>query len=215
MMTRSIGNSLTETLKGTDLPSVTGDLGEVAIDALLNEGALKDIPVISTIRGLWQTGIAVRDYIFLQKLLRFLEELGDVSHQERVKMIEQLEQDSSYPQDVGENIILLLDKLDHLEKAKLVGRAFSAYCKGYIDSNTLERLIVSIDRIVLRDISHLKQFCSKPDSTNPAIAQNFVNAGLGYTPSGFASTKVEANLPLCRAFIRHILKEEIGAENKV
>lgn len=211
----SLGNSLTETIQGSDLPSVIEDLGEVAIDALIKDGVLKDVPIISTLHGLWKTGVTIRDHIFVQKLLKFLTELAEVPHAERVGMIERLAQESSYRERVGEEIILLLDKLDRLEKAKLVGRAFAAYCKGQINSEILERLITAIDRIALRDLPILKQFCGKPNSVKDIIAQNFVSAGLAYIPSAMASTEIRPNLDLCRVFIRYILKDDKEAEGKV
>lgn len=209
MPKKSVGKSLVETIKDSDLSDVAGELTEVGIDAFLDEGVLKNIPVINVIHGLWKTGVAVRDYIFIQKLLMFLDELAEIPREERVQMIEQLEQDSTYRENVGENILLILEQLDHLEKAKYAGRAFSAYCKGYIDSETLERLLVAIDRIVLRDIPHLQLFIKKPGSLDKAITQSFLNAGLGYVPFVLGANTDVANISLCRAFIRYILKKEI------
>lgn len=205
-----IDNSMIETLKESNLPSVLGDLGEITIDSIFEEGVLKELPIISTMIGLWRTGVAIRDFIFIRKLLKFLEELSEVPRQERIEMIERLEKDTDYRDKVGEEIVLLLDRLDSVEKAKFTGRAFSAYCKGYIDVDTLRRINYAIDRVLLRDLSELNKFSSDPGSVKPATLQNFINAGLAYTVPVFEIPAVVKTIPnLLRDFLRYVLKENV------
>lgn len=205
-----IDNSMIETLKESNLPSVLGDLGEITIDSIFEEGVLKELPIISTMIGLWRTGVTIRDFIFIRKLLKFLEELSEVPRQERIEMIERLEKDTDYRDKVGEEIVLLLDRLDSVEKAKFTGRAFSAYCKGYIDVDTLRRINYAIDRVLLRDLSELNKFSSDPGSVKPATLQNFINAGLAYTVPVFEIPAVVKTIPnLLRDFLRYVLKENV------
>jgi len=64
-MKEKLPSSLIEAIKNTDLAKVTGEFLEIGIDTVLENGLLRDFPIINTITGFWNTGIAIRDYRFL------------------------------------------------------------------------------------------------------------------------------------------------------
>jgi hypothetical protein len=206
MSRKEIGPSLEETLADTQLPSLLVEYTEVALDTLLVDGVVKDIPIIGTLRGLWKSGVIVRDYLFVRKLLRFLGPLSEVPHEERVKMIERLHEDESYFHRVGDEILLLLDRLDSIKKAQYVGRAFRAYCKGYIDNDMLQRINYAVDKVLLGDLPKLAQFAATGHADD-AVLQGFVNAGLAHIPPGTASTYALPIHPICDAMLKHVLRD--------
>ena len=57
-----------------NLLAVGQDFGEIAIDAFMNDGIWKDIPVISTAVNIAKIGATFRDRAFLNKLHDFLYE---------------------------------------------------------------------------------------------------------------------------------------------
>jgi hypothetical protein len=65
-------------------------LAEVGIDALLDDGLLRDIPVVGTLVSLARAGIALRDRFFAKKIARFLLQVGDVPEEERRRFHEEL-----------------------------------------------------------------------------------------------------------------------------
>ncbi len=73
--TQQLSKSLTETIKNSELTKISGDLLEVGIDSVLKEGLLKDIPGINIINGIWNTGVAIRDYRFLNNFYFFYTNL--------------------------------------------------------------------------------------------------------------------------------------------
>src|SRR5665647_98468 len=120
-MMNELGKSLTDTLNTSDLQNVTNELLETNIDSLLKNGVLKDIPIINSIVGIYKLGVSIKDIIFMKKLIRFLSEINDTSIQERQKVIAKMEKDDKYGRKVGETILTLLDRLDDLNKANIVG----------------------------------------------------------------------------------------------
>jgi hypothetical protein len=202
--------SLMTTLKESNLRQIPEDALELAIDSLLTGGLLREIPVVSIITGMIRTGASIRDRLFLKKLLLFLRQLADIDPTDREQMISRLEEDPKERRRVGENLVLLLDRLDRVEKAEMVGKAFRAFCMGAIDRYTLDRLTTVIDRILLIDVAQLRRFClewetSPPDGT---IQQNFINVGLAMSQS-FMGGSSAVPLPLCRTFIEHVLGEKL------
>lgn len=202
--TQDIGGTLTDTLKNSELRSIAPDLAELPLDSLLPPGLLRDIPVLRSLDALWRTSRTVRDHIFARKLLQFLRTLADVPPERRRAMIERLEADEQFGKRVGEQVIVLLDHLDSIEKATLIGRAFKAYCDGHISAETLHRVNFAIDRIMLVDLARLADFRNKRRSSYHAD-QAFVNAGLGYIPHGMATVQVLPIEPLCDALLHHVL----------
>lgn len=201
-----LGPSLSETLKRSDLASVATDLGEVSLDLLLKPGILRDIPVLGTLAGLWNAGRTVRDHLFTKKLLFFLRALSEVPQEQRRKMIEQLEADPTFGRKIGEEVVLLLDRLDTVVKAALIGKAFKAYCEGAITSATLERINYAIDRIMMSDLLQLPAFLEKSGSVSNLTKQAFVNGGLACVPEGYGTTVVRAEAPLCADLVKYVLR---------
>jgi len=202
-----LGVSLAETLRRSDISTVGLELAELALDSTMSEGILRDVPVLGALTGLWRTGRTVRDFLFTKKLVAFLRTLVDVPAEQRSEMIDRLEADRQFRRKVGEEIVLLLDRLDSMAKAVLMGRAFRGYCLGAFDALTLERLNHAIDRILERDLRRLPEFVANEQAMDDMTTQSFVNAGLAYMPVGMASTAVRANRELCAAMIVHVLGE--------
>ena len=202
--------SLMTTLKESNLRQIFETVAELSIDSVLKEGLLREIPVVSTAVAMIRAGAAYRDRLLFKKLLLFLGELADVEPPERDNMISQLEQDPKMQRRVGENLVLLLDRLDRVEKAAMVGKAFRAYCNGAVDRQTLQRLTTAIDRILLIDVSQLRRFCLEWETSPPSweIQQNFSNAGLAMSQS-FAGGSNAMPLALCQTFIKHVLGEKL------
>ncbi len=70
----ALGASLIKTIYDPHLTKIIQDYGELAIDALIQDDLLKEIPVIGTAVRLTKMGIAIRDRNFLKKILRFIQE---------------------------------------------------------------------------------------------------------------------------------------------
>jgi hypothetical protein len=200
-----LGLSLTDTLKRSQLISVATDLGEVSVDLLQQPGILRDIPVLGTLASLWDAGRTVRDYLFTKKLFYFLQTLSAVPQQQRLKMVQQLETDPVFGRKVGEEVALLLDRLDAVPKAAMIGKVFKAYCEGSIDSSTLQRLNYAIDKILLTDLLQLPAFLKRSDAVSNTTRQAFVNGGLAYVPEHYASTVIHAEKQLCANLVTYVL----------
>ena len=67
--------------------SVLGDLGEVVIDAVMDDGVLRDVPILSTVVGIGKCIRNVSDVLFAKKLIVFLYGLKDADAQQREEAI--------------------------------------------------------------------------------------------------------------------------------
>ena len=63
-------HALVRSIALPNLQEVIGDVGEAYLDQILDEGVLRDIPIIASILRLRATVGAVRDYVFTKKVAR-------------------------------------------------------------------------------------------------------------------------------------------------
>ena len=127
-------NSLFGELAKAGTDDLVGDYAELAIDQLLKEGVLRELPGVATVLGLIRTYRAARDYIFFKKIKKFAESMEKISDEKRQKFASQMDENPEYREKVTDALLLLLDQLDDLEKSVLLARAFTAFVRGNLDS---------------------------------------------------------------------------------
>ena len=152
-----IENSLTETIETTDLDAINADLAEIVIDSVLEEGLLKDLPIVNLIVGLGNFGSKIHKGIFLKKVLSFLSNLDSTSTEERKKFVEKIERSETYNNKVGEALLMILDKYSDLEKPKILGKLFKASIREEISYQEFLRISSSLDKIHIPDLHFLKK----------------------------------------------------------
>ena len=119
----SLSESMELTMDRGNL-SVLGDLGEVAIDAVMDDGVLRDVPILSTVVGLGKCFRNVSDVLFAKKLIVFLYGLKDADAQKREEAIAKWESESKYRIRVGETLLNMINRCDDAQKAKWLSQLF-------------------------------------------------------------------------------------------
>lgn len=188
----ALEQSLTQTVAESELSSVGKDLAEIGIDALMHDGLVKDIPVVSTIIALVKTGASIRDYSLARKIIKFISALSDVSIVEIANMIARLKEEEGYSENVGEQILLLLDRLDNLNKARLLGMAFAAFARSEISDEEFHQLVFVIDRVVIGHLRYLPELIKDAESLPQNVLLEFIGAGLAWSPPKFATTTIRS-----------------------
>jgi hypothetical protein len=167
--------SLLSIIGSTGGKDLLKEAAEFSLDAVLDKG--KDIPVIDTIAKLYSVAVGVQGYVFAKKIRKFLVELASISQSERDNFSKKLEEDEKLRERTAEVLITLLDKLDDLQKAPLLARAFSGYIRNEYDFSTFQRMAVAVDRCLVTDLSILERL-QKPKGLDGYIGDVLVSAGL-------------------------------------
>ena len=128
------------------------DIYATAFDSILSSNALETFPVIGAIIGLGKAGLAVHHVLFVKKIERFLTDIKSVTHKEKEEFIKKLEEDPSYKQLVVENLLLLIDRIDDMEKTVFVADLFKAHMRGSINYDTYRRFASIIDKTLVTDL---------------------------------------------------------------
>tara|TARA_R110002051_G_scaffold277469_1_gene338790 strand:- start:65 stop:760 length:696 start_codon:yes stop_codon:yes gene_type:complete len=185
-MTDNISNSFEETLKDSDLQSVGGNLSELLIDSVMEDGVLKDIPVISTIIGLSNVGIKISDRILLNKIISFLFELKNIPNSKREEMVNKIDNSKKYKIKVGEKILLIIERCNDYENSQYVAKLFSAYIMGKINyadflrgANIIQSLEINDFKDFLKlDKNKFRYNFKNPDKLNYDDVKYLMHVGI-------------------------------------
>lgn len=120
---------LVESIKIGDLGDLAQKYTELGLDLVVEDGILKDIPIVGTIAKSLKAVGNIRDRWYLRKLLPFLQKVGETNQQQREKFIEDNCQDV---RQFEEAVLLILEQADNMEKPSLIGKIFKACILGKI-----------------------------------------------------------------------------------
>lgn len=204
---KELSKSLSETLTSSNLPTIASDIAEVTIDSVLKEGVLKDFPIIGSLIGIWKTGVAVNDYRFLNKLLTFLQESSNISSEKRENLINKLE-DDKYQLEAGEKLIAVIDKLETVSKAKLLGKTLALFANDFITRDEFWRVSFIIERLPMEDINALKNWQNSDLNQVFEIRRHlYLSVGLGWFVLNASSTGFCWQERLCQIFEQHLFEQ--------
>jgi len=138
-MSVPIDISITNSLTDESLTTLLGNISETAIDAALESGILRDIPIISILTGTVQVGRDIKTYLFIKKVLIFLKELSQISTEKRQEFIRQFNSKEKQ-HEFGQTILLLLERAEDMKKPHLIAKIICAYILGNINESDAFRL---------------------------------------------------------------------------
>ena len=183
-------NSLLATIRQSGLSNTLTDIGEISLDQLLNDGIVRDFPIVGTLISLTKAGITVRDQLFFKKVIKFLGPISEVTPNERAKFLDSLSESEN--KKANEYLLMYIDRLDSNDKAEWLGMASSAYIRGEITFHQLHYFAHYLDHVfilVWKDyLKAIKPWAEKRGGV-PRIA---IDDALALEVVGFYDRKVKA-----------------------
>jgi hypothetical protein len=193
MRRNDLGMAIVKCAWNPEAKDLAGDLSEIALDSLLDEGLLKEIPVIKTFLAALKTWAAIHDQVFLRKVANFLRACPTFTHEEREKFAKENLNDPKKMKRLGDALVIILDRLDDLEKPEMLAKAFAAHVRGKIAQETFRRLAAAIDIGFLDDLRALAADSALPPKYNRQLLCNLVRTGLTEITGGDMLTPPQAS----------------------
>lgn len=137
-MNNEIEISLVDTLRSSELYELTFDVA----DALMSP-----IPIFGSLSKLWGGVQSMHSYFYAKKVLAFLRELGSVPKEERESQITLMLSKAGEQEKFGEHLALLLDRMNDVSKAAMMGKIATAFVRGRISLDDLKSLNFALDKI--------------------------------------------------------------------
>ncbi len=209
----NLGTSLVQSFLRAGVSDIAAEAAEIALDSVLNEGLLEEVPVFGWIKKSYNVVGAVRDRLFLKKVANFLLGTQSISNDEREIFLGKLNNDAAFSKNVGESLVLLIDRQDNFEKSLILGKLFSRYVRGYIEYEMFLKLAKAVEIAFVDDLRNLEKYYASIDAydskqerpfsdwLDDEVSQSLYTSGLirseGFTENTFHSNSVGEELLRC------------------
>jgi|GEM_PF-1923270 len=150
-MDTQINASFKDTLNSDEALDLAKEYAEVALDSVIDEDTLKEIPIIGTIFGLYKIGSSIKDKHTLKKIAVFLNQLQNIPKEKKEAFLKKMETNDKFKESIFEKTLLLLERLDETHKAEMVGNLFRMFIMEAIDKDKFLRLSGIVERLLLYD----------------------------------------------------------------
>lgn len=157
----ALSDSMDASMKG-EMADLFSNIGEVGIDAALNAGILRDVPIISTAVNLFRIGNTMRERSLLEKMYYFVKGMneGCEDEEEREKRAEYFKNNKKKRAEELKYLIILLDRYVSTERAEWLSKVYIAYLEKEITWNEVLIFSECIDKIITADLAVLKFYAS-------------------------------------------------------
>jgi hypothetical protein len=145
---------LVKSFKLKELGDLTMEYGELGLDSFLNDGLVKDIPILRTLVGIIRTGLNIRDRAYVEKIAMFLSQVGQTTQEQREAFVKKRCQDTKR---FEETILLIVEQSDRIEKASLIGKIFKACILGKFSYEEALKLSNMVNRSFWGDLEDIIQ----------------------------------------------------------
>lgn len=142
------------------------DYAELGIDAISNDGLLKEIPLIKSVSAFLALGNKIHDKHVERQLHRFLVALNaNKIPADKLEAHRQRFDDNPKQAEKELHLVLItLDRSTEEEKAVMYGKLYRAYLMEKIDYEYFSELVEVVNRLFLQDVDILRHL-----RFNPAI----------------------------------------------
>lgn len=156
----------------SEVLKASADIVEIGLDAIIDDGVLRDIPIISTVISVFKVGSNIRDLHYLKKLGVFINSFnqGMINENQRQEYRDKIcnnEQSKEL-----EYILVILDRYINQKKASMLAKCFLAYLDSDINWDGFTKFAETIDRFLPGDYQLLV------DGEKSGISYKNINDGL-------------------------------------
>jgi hypothetical protein len=141
-----------------DAQDFIGEIGDHMIEHILaGAGLAEGVPVLGWFAKAARLGLAIRDRALIAKIVAFLSGVGP-TEKVRNRFRLKIETDEGFQREVRRLLPITLDRLDEIEKARLLGKLFTALAFDEITRDEFRRLSMALERVYLPDLNALRDF---------------------------------------------------------
>ena len=153
-----IDKSLIKTIGENGTQDILSEMGELTLDSIIQNESINQIPIIGTLRSAYKITNSISDYLFIQKLLKFLKELNTLSNEEKSEMKNRINNEEKFGKKVGENLLEVINKIDNNDKPKIIAKIFKSYINQEIDFQYFLKFSQIVNKSYLPELLNLTEF---------------------------------------------------------
>lgn len=173
----NLGHAIVEGALNPEVKDLGIELAEFELDAFLDEGVLKELPVVKSILAFRKTWNEIGDQLFLRKVASFVLATPKFT-QEEINIFVADHWRGEEAKRLGGTLVLILNRLDDLEKPVMLAKVFAAFVRGYINRDAFTRLAAAIDQSSIQDLKTLGGEKVIPEEMVEPYPSGLVRSGL-------------------------------------
>ena len=152
MEEKSLSVALGDSLKEESISCIS-NLAEVGLDAIMDDGIFKDVPILSTTIAVYKIGRSIKERYNVKKLIIFLNALnsGILDEQKRRDYQQKFRSNEKFRNQEIEYLLVLIDRYISYNKPQFLAKLYLAYLDSIITWEELNMYAEVIDRFLLLD----------------------------------------------------------------
>lgn len=125
------------------------DYSNIYIDDFLQNEGLKEIPIIKTVIGVLNFGVAVNQIFMAKKLVTFIREFNDGSVSENNYNLfrHKLETDYNYSQRLAEKLMVIIDRQVEITQTKITANLLKAHVNNNLTYDELNNILLTLNNL--------------------------------------------------------------------
>lgn len=169
MESRNLPSALCDSITDEARSSAASIL-EVGLDSVLDDGLLKDVPLLSTAASLYKIGHSIKERHYIKKLAEFIQAFNNgIADETQVQAIrERLLYDRKKTEKELEYILILVDRYISDGKATIIAKLYLAYLDNKLSWEEFAMYSEVTDQLFINDLLFLqkegKQFVQEVSS---------------------------------------------------
>ena len=132
-----------------------GDITELGIDSLLDDGVFKDLPIVSMLVGVKNTYQNIHDRNLLKQTLTFIKQFnsGSINQEKLNKYRDLLNTDSKKAEKELGRVLIILNSTIDMEKSQMLANLYKSYINEKINWNQFCEFAEIIKMFFLNDFN--------------------------------------------------------------
>lgn len=179
MELEKLSEEIAESVISDDLTlELLNDISDMTLKEFI-EGPLGETPGLKPLTSLIKFTQSMRNYFLIKKILLFLNESQKIKSSNKESFIKKLTTDRKYYKRVGENLVIILDRFDHLNKAAILAKLFISFLIKEITEEEFFRLSSSVEKTYLNDLNNISiYYQNNLEEVSQTAMQNLYQSGL-------------------------------------
>lgn len=193
MDNKNLPGALCDSITDETRNAVAGIL-EVGLDSILDNGLLKDIPIFSTVIGVYKIGHTVKERHYIKKLAEFIQALNDgVAEDSQVKKFrDKILQNQKRSIEELEYILIIVDRYIGHGKPTIIAKLYLSYLDGALSWEEFSMYSEMTDHLFMSDLVFLRKEGNQiiPEESSD-VALRLTSMGLLFEVRDFPEFSVE------------------------
>ena len=156
----------------SDSTDIIGNIAELGIDSLLDDGVFRDFPIVGFLIGVTKTAQNIHDRNLLRQTLNFIKQfnLGKIDAEKLEKYRAEINSNEKKAEEELGRVLIILNNNVELQKSTMLANLFRNYVNEKITWSEFCEFSEIVRMLFISDIAYLKEIYSGKTKDTTGLA---------------------------------------------